>query len=188
MRNFGAEFLTVLPTYLEPRAFAADNAWPLCMLSHWLSFSFLMTPSSSTQANMWRGRIPCIARHESSWTSPSLSCDARPGSTRPPDQRAAGPGGGLGRTSALPRKFRGSERQLHRRRSRDPRFRLSQITWQTSVAHHPTEDRCSAGARQSSDYKRSAGVSCPRARLVSPTSRAGRLGGGVSRPGWPARA
>jgi hypothetical protein len=25
--------------------------------------------------------------------------------------------------------------------SRDPRFRLSQITWRTTVAHHPTEDK-----------------------------------------------
>ena len=47
MRNIGAEFLTVLSTYLEPRAFAADNAWPLRMLGHWLGFPFLMTPSSS---------------------------------------------------------------------------------------------------------------------------------------------
>ena len=47
MRNFGAEFLTVLSAYLEPRAFAVDNAWPLCLLGHWLIFSFLMTPSSS---------------------------------------------------------------------------------------------------------------------------------------------
>jgi hypothetical protein len=29
------------------------------------------------------------------------------------------------------------------RNSRDPCFRLSQITWRMSVAHHPTEDiRC----------------------------------------------
>src|SRR6185437_13462258 len=30
------------------------------------------------------------------------------------------------------------------RNCRDPRFRLSQITWRTGVAHHPTEDsaRC----------------------------------------------
>src|SRR5262249_24140666 len=104
-RNIGTEFLTVLSTYLEPRAFAADNAWPLRMLGHSLDFSFLMTPLSSTQANMWRGRTPCIARHESSWTSSSLSCDARPGNTRPPDQRAAGLGES-GRTSALPREFR----------------------------------------------------------------------------------
>jgi hypothetical protein len=34
MRNISAEFLTVLSTYLEPRAFAADNAWPLRMLGH----------------------------------------------------------------------------------------------------------------------------------------------------------
>jgi hypothetical protein len=58
MRNIGAEFLTVLSTYLKPRAFAADNAWPHGMLGHWLGFSFLKTPSSSTQANMWRGRMP----------------------------------------------------------------------------------------------------------------------------------
>jgi hypothetical protein len=44
MRNFGAEFLTVLLAYLEPRAFAADNAWPPRMLGHWLGFSFLLTP------------------------------------------------------------------------------------------------------------------------------------------------
>ena len=57
--------LTVLSTYLKPRALAADNAWPLRMLGHWLGFSFLKTPSSSlktpsssTQANMWRGRMP----------------------------------------------------------------------------------------------------------------------------------
>jgi hypothetical protein len=31
MRDIGAEVLTVLPAYLEPRAFAADNAWPLRM-------------------------------------------------------------------------------------------------------------------------------------------------------------
>jgi hypothetical protein len=82
MRNISAEFLTVLPTYLEPRAFASDNAWPLHVLGHWLGFSFLMTPSSSMQANMCGGRMPCVARHESSWISSSLSCDARPGSTR----------------------------------------------------------------------------------------------------------
>ena len=32
---------------------------------------------------------------------------------------------------------------IHRyaeRRNCDPRFRLSQITWRMSVAHHPTED------------------------------------------------
>jgi hypothetical protein len=58
MRNIGAEFLTVLSTYLKPRAFAADNTWPLRMLGHWLGFSFLKTPSSSTQENMWRGRMP----------------------------------------------------------------------------------------------------------------------------------
>jgi hypothetical protein len=34
MRNFGAEFLTVLSAYLEPGAFAADNAWLLRMLGH----------------------------------------------------------------------------------------------------------------------------------------------------------
>jgi len=50
MRNIGAEFLTVLSAYLEPRAFAADNAWPLRGLGHWLGFSFLMTPSSSIVA------------------------------------------------------------------------------------------------------------------------------------------
>ena len=50
--------LTVLSTNLKPRALAADNAWPLRMLGHWLGFSFLKTPSSSTQANMWRGRMP----------------------------------------------------------------------------------------------------------------------------------
>jgi hypothetical protein len=38
MRNIGAEFLTVLPVYLEPRAFAADNARPLRTLGHWLGF------------------------------------------------------------------------------------------------------------------------------------------------------
>jgi hypothetical protein len=64
MRNIGAEFLTVLPTYLEPRAFAADNAWRFHMLGHRLGFSFLMTPSSSTQANIWRGRMSCIVRHK----------------------------------------------------------------------------------------------------------------------------
>jgi hypothetical protein len=58
MRNIGAEFLTVLPAYLKPRAFAADNARPLRMPGHWLVFSFLMTPPPPTQANMWRGRIP----------------------------------------------------------------------------------------------------------------------------------
>jgi hypothetical protein len=47
MRNFGAEFLTVVSAYLEPRAFAADNARSPRMLGHWLVFSFLMTPSSS---------------------------------------------------------------------------------------------------------------------------------------------
>jgi hypothetical protein len=52
MRNIGAEILTVLSTYLEPRTFAADNAWPFRMLCHWLGFSLPMTPSSSTQANM----------------------------------------------------------------------------------------------------------------------------------------
>ena len=34
MRNIGAEFLTVLPAYLEPRAFAADNAWPPGLPGH----------------------------------------------------------------------------------------------------------------------------------------------------------
>jgi hypothetical protein len=34
VRNIGAEFRTVLPAYLEPGAFAADNAWPLRMLGH----------------------------------------------------------------------------------------------------------------------------------------------------------
>src|SRR5262249_28989149 len=52
MRNIGAEFLTVLAAYLEPRAFAADNARPLRMLGHWLGCSFLMTPSSLTQATL----------------------------------------------------------------------------------------------------------------------------------------
>jgi len=54
------------------------------MLGHWLGFSFLKTPSLSTQANMWRGRMPWIARHESSWTSALTSsalvfaCPPRP--------------------------------------------------------------------------------------------------------------
>jgi hypothetical protein len=30
----------------------------------------------------------------------------------------------------------------------DPHFRLSQITWRPSVAHHPTEDNCGNCARQ----------------------------------------
>ena len=47
MRNIGAEFLTVLPAYLEPRAFAADNAWPLRMLGHWPGFSFLIPAARS---------------------------------------------------------------------------------------------------------------------------------------------
>jgi hypothetical protein len=47
MGNFGAEFLTILPAYLEPRACAANNARPLRMLGHWLVFSFQTTPSSS---------------------------------------------------------------------------------------------------------------------------------------------
>jgi hypothetical protein len=42
MRNISAEFLTVLPAYLEPGAFAVDNTWPLRMLGHWLGFSFLL--------------------------------------------------------------------------------------------------------------------------------------------------
>jgi hypothetical protein len=46
MRDIGAEFLTVLPAYLEPGSFAADNARPLRTLSHRPGFSFLMTPSS----------------------------------------------------------------------------------------------------------------------------------------------
>jgi hypothetical protein len=49
IRNFTAEFLAVLSAYLEPRAFAVDNTRPLRMPGHWLVFSFLMTPSSSTQ-------------------------------------------------------------------------------------------------------------------------------------------
>jgi hypothetical protein len=60
MRNFGAEFLTVLSAYLEPRAFAADNARPLHMLGHWLVFSFLMTPLSSiVDPSAQRAAVQC---------------------------------------------------------------------------------------------------------------------------------
>ena len=36
MRNIGAEFLTVLPAYLKPRASVADNTWPLGLPGHGL--------------------------------------------------------------------------------------------------------------------------------------------------------
>src|SRR5262249_62244257 len=90
MRNIGAEFLTVLSAYLEPRAFAADNTWPFRMFGHWLGFPFLMTPSSSTQADMSPGRVPCIARHGSSWT---LSRSRHPcGHKAPPPATPPGQG------------------------------------------------------------------------------------------------
>jgi hypothetical protein len=50
MCNFGAEFLAVLSAYLEPRAFAVNDARPFRMLGHWLGFSFLMTSSSIVDA------------------------------------------------------------------------------------------------------------------------------------------
>src|SRR5262249_14581776 len=98
MRNISAEFLTVLSTYLEPTAFAGDNTWPFRMFGHWLGFSFLMTPSSSTQGDMSRGRMPCIAQHESSWTSSSSTHPC--GTKAPAPATPAGPGAP---TRALPR-------------------------------------------------------------------------------------
>jgi hypothetical protein len=60
MRDIGAEFLTVLPAYLEPGSFAADNARPLRTLSHRPGFSFPMTPSSPAQAKSGAAFCPLV--------------------------------------------------------------------------------------------------------------------------------
>ena len=124
-------------------------------------------------------------RHESSWTSSSLSCDARPGSTRPPDQRAAGLGGS-GRTSALPREFR--ERQLRRRRRRVPyvrrgRFPRSSRAW----AHVRKSERPTKRATSSWELTTSRSSGTRRTETHAHQPQVVRLAGaGADRSGGPA--
>ena len=73
---------------------------------------------------------------------PPSECGNRPLGTAPTSAT------GNSQTTPQNRLTKRRRRRLPRIRScRDPRFRLSQITWRTSVAHHPTEDTPGAKTR-----------------------------------------